>query len=148
MEDLKRDWPVYCCWGGAATVLTFGWFMLTAADPWAESERGLAPGKWLQVSMPGRKETHWATYEYEVEGHPYRGEYRCEGCLRGMAETPARGVAMSVEYRLANPAVSRPAGLVTQGAARYRRVGLIAGIALLAAGLAGMAFRRSTRENP
>lgn len=68
MADLKRDWVRYCAGGGAALVLLFGWFMMTAEKPWREQERGLAPGKWVQVSIVGRRETHWVTYEYAAKG--------------------------------------------------------------------------------
>ena len=138
MADLRRDWVRYCAGGGAATVLLFGWFMMTADKPWREQEKGLAPGKWVQVSITGRRETHWVTYEYEAEGGRHRGEYRCQGCMGWMRETARPGAPMSVEYRRDNPAVSRPVGLVTGGRSRYHRVGLAAGFALLAAAALGV----------
>ena len=90
--------------------------------------------------MPGRRATHHATYEYEAKGRTFHGEYRCEGCLRNLPVKPEPGAVMSVEYRLADPAVSRPHGIITQGAARYRRTGLAAGVALLAVALLGFVF--------
>ena len=137
MADLQRDWVRYCALGGAALVLVFGWFMMTAEKPWRAQDRALAAGKWLDVDVPGRNATHRVTYEYEAKGRSYRGEYRCQGCMSGMAR-PARGESMSVEYRVDDPGVSRPAGFVSEGRARYHRVGLGIGVALLLAAGAGL----------
>jgi hypothetical protein len=144
-EDLRTDWPRYCAGGGALLALVFGWFMLTAEAPWREQDRAVAPGKWLVVDI--QKRPRWASFEYEIDGRSHRGEIRCDTCLGNLRERPSPGATMSVEYRLADPRVSRPFGLVTEGAAGYRRMGFIAGIALLAVGLLGLALGAGRRRD-
>ena len=136
--DFRAQWASHCWKGGAALVLLFGWFMLTAEVPWREQDRAVAQGKWRVVDIPGRKQPHRATYEYEVNGRLHHGEIKCDGCLGNLRERPAPLAPMSVEFRLSDPNVSRPYGLVTEGAAQYRRIGFMAGIALLVCGLLGV----------